>query len=71
MNRRKRFGICVLISLALVLLTPGGGEMRPMRGLGPPTEFLLFAGHLVAVLLVSVALYAATLLVDRIRARMR
>jgi hypothetical protein len=66
---KKRFGICFLVSLALVLLTPGGGGMQAMRGSGPPVEFLLFAGRLFTVLLVAVGLYEATLLIDRIRAR--
>lgn len=62
---KKRFGICFLVALALILLLPGGrNETGPGNAI---EEFLLLVGRLIGVLLVSVALYAATLLIDRIR----
>jgi len=58
----RRFTICLVVSFAVSLALPGIGVALPNSILG-------FAVYLAGILLLALALYAAVLIVERIRAR--
>ena len=64
----KRFGICLAVAFFAILALPGGGLSHWYGGVD---TFLAMARGMAIVLLLAIALYAATLFVEYVRTRHR
>jgi hypothetical protein len=66
----KRFALCLAVAFFVNLVLPA---LRPLPrgGRGVPDAFFALAFQMAVVLLLAVALYAATLVVEYLRTRRR